>query len=134
MSDLQTVLSLIGGKLVTNVGTLGAVSSKTWTVPANKRWIILIGYAERDQAATLYAKFTDSADKALGYTPSLAAATANVTWGLAGSEAGNAPSASRDMRLFGFMVLDAGMKVVITWGAAQTTPEVSLTVLEYEIA
>jgi len=105
-----------GGKRVTNVETLGAVAIKTWTVPAGKRWFVLGGYAERDQNATLDIWATDTSDKIIWGRDQEAAGVTNIGW--------NVP---------GLLVLDATDKFVYTWGAAQTTPEISLLVLEIDL-
>jgi len=108
-------------KLVTNVETLGAVATKTWTVTSGKRWLVIGGYAERDQSATLDLKVTDSADKTMMIMPQIAAGTTNIGFG---------NFASDTTWAFNPFVLDAGQKVVLTWGASQTTPEIALLVLE----
>lgn len=109
-----------GGKRVTNVETLGAVATKTWTVPAGKRWLVVGGYAERDQAATLDLKVTDSADKTMMIFDQIAAGVTNIGFG----------NFDTDGWSFEPFVLEAGDKVVLDWGAAQTTPEIALLVLE----
>jgi len=121
--------TFIGGKLVTNQETLGAVSSKTWTVPSGKRWVILGGYAERDQSATFRVSITDASDKNLMLTELLGAATTDISFG----GLNNLPwTTGLNPMQFPFPV-DAGMKIVYTYGAAQTTPEVALLVLEIQI-
>ena len=110
-------------EIVTNVETLGAVATKTWTVTANKRWIIYGGYAERDVAATLDLKVTDSADVTIHLMPQIAAGVTNIGFG---------NFASDSTWHFEPFPLDAGMKVVLTWGVAQTTPEVALLVVQIE--
>jgi len=109
------------GKRVTNVETLGAVATKTWAVPTAKRWLVIGGYAERDQNATLDLKVTDSADKTIMIMAQIAAGTTNIGFG---------NFASNSTWAFKEFVLDAGDKIVLDWGAAQTTPEIALLVLE----
>ena len=110
-------------EIVTNVETLGAVATKTWTVPANKRWIVFGGYAERDVAATLDLKVTDSADKTIKIMPQIAAGVTNIGFG---------NFATDTTWHFEPFPLDEGMKIVLTWGAGQTTPEIALLVLQIE--
>jgi len=110
------VLVFLGGKRITNVETLGAVAIKTWTVPTGKRWLVLGGYAERDQNATLDMWATDSGDKIIWSKDQVAAGVTNIGW-----------------LVDGILIIDAGDKFVYTWGAAQTTPEISLLVLEVGI-
>ena len=113
-----------GGKRVTNVETLGAVSTKTWTVPASKRWLVIGGYAERDQNATLDFKVTDSADKTIMIAAQIAAGTTNIGFGNFATDTEFA---------FNPFILDAGDKIVLDWGAAQTTPEIACLVLEVDV-
>ena len=112
-----------GGKRITNVETLGAVATKTWEVPANKRWLIIGGYAERDQSATLDLKVTDSADKTMMIWAQIAAGTTNIGFGA--FDTGQWP--------FNPFPLDGGDKIVLTWGASQTTPEIALLVMGIDI-
>jgi len=109
-------------EIVTNVETLGAVATKTWTVTANKRWLIVGGYAERDANGTLDLKVTDAADKTVMIFDQIAAGVTNIGFG----------NFDTDGWSFKPFWLDAGMKVVLTWGVAQTTPEVALLVLQIE--
>ena len=112
------------GKRLTNVETLGAITSKIWTVPLEKRWLVIGGYAERDASATLDLKVTDSADKTIIIMPQIAAGTTNIGFG---------NFATDSTWAFNPFVLDEGDKVVLTWGDAQTTPEVALLVLEIDL-
>ena len=112
------------GKRITNVETLGAVTSKTWTVPIEKRWLVIGGYAERDTSATLDLKVTDSAGKTIMIASQIAAGATNIGFGSLASDTNWA---------FNPFVLDTDDKVVLTWGAEQTTPEVALLVLEIDI-
>ena len=114
----------LGGKRVTNVETLGAVDTKTWAVPAGKRWLLIGGYAERDAAATLDLKVTDSADVTIMIMPQIAAGTTNIGFG---------NFATDTTWHFEPFVLDGGDKIVLDWGVAQTSPEIALLVLEVDI-
>lgn len=113
-----------GGKLVDNVETLGAVATKTWVVPAKKRWLVIGGYMERDANATADLYITDAADDVVMICAQIAAGVTNIGFGNFATDAEFA---------FNPFILDAGYKIVITWGAAQTTPEISLLVLEIDI-
>lgn len=107
-----------GGKRLTNQSTLGAVSTKEFAVPTGKRWLICGGYAERDQNATLNIQAEDASDKIIsGLDPNspYSAGTTNIAWVCQG-----------------IVILDETDKVVYDWGAAQTTPEVGLLVLEID--
>lgn len=117
-------LTFPGGRRVTNVETLGAVDTKTWSVPAGKRWLVIGGYAERDQNATLDLKVTDSSDKTIMIHAQIAAGTTNVGFGNFATDSEFA---------FNPFILDAGDKIVLDWGAAQTTPEIALLVLEIDV-
>ena len=123
-SATRNVRTFPNGDLEDNVETLGAVATKTWTVPAGKRWLIIGGYAERDVNATLDLKVTDSADKTIMIMPQIAAGTTNIGFGNFATDATWA---------FNPFILDAGYKIVLTWGAGQTTPEIALLVLEIDI-
>ena len=105
-------------KIVDNFEVLGAVASKTFTVPAGKRWLVYGGYFERDVNATMDIEAYNAANHAIyRFKDQYGAATTNLSWGA------------------DFPVpLDAGMYVKYTWGAGQTTPEVSLLVTEYPIS
>ena len=118
----ELVFTFLGGRRVTNVETLGAVSSKTWTVPTNMRWLVIGGYAERDANATLDLKVTDTADKTIMIFDQIAAGVTNIGFG----------AFDTDGWAFEPFVLDETDKIVLTWGAAQTTPEVALLVLEIQ--
>jgi len=93
-----------------NFETLGAVSTKTFTVPSGVMWLVYGGYAERDANATLDIEAYNSSDKAVyRFKDQYGAGTTNLSW------TANFP-----------VPLAAGMYVKYTWGAQQTTPEVSL--------
>ena len=113
-----------GGKVVPNAETLGAVTTKIWTVPAGKRWLVIGGYAERDASAALDLKVTDSADKTIMIMPRIAAGTTNIGFGNFATDATWA---------FNPFVIDGGMKVVLYWTNPQVTPEVALLALEIDL-
>lgn len=115
----KMIFTFPAGKLVTNFATLGAVATNTFTVPAGKRWLIIYGKAERDANATFDAHITDGTN-IIGYL------TAQIAAGVTMVHLPN------DGHFPCLPMLDAGYTVVYTWGAAQTTPEVSLVVLEMD--
>ena len=113
---MLTKFFLYGGRRVTNVATLGAVATHAFVVPAGKRWVVLGGYAERDQNATLDIAAQDTGGNIIWFRDQVAAGVTNIGW-----------------LVQGILVLDATDQVVYEWGAAQVTPEVSLLVLEIDI-
>jgi len=105
-------------RIVSNFQTLGAVATVTFSVPSGARWIVLYGTAERDQNATFSADIRDASDKVIGHLlDALAAGVTKVYM----------PS---DSHFPCPCVLEEGYDITFTWGAAQTTPEVALVVLE----
>lgn len=121
MTGITPVLGVPIARLVTNFQTLGAVATHTQTVPANRRWLLLDGSIERDVAATLQININDelAAHNLIIHSNTEAAGTTRVQLA----------------SLFSSMpiVLDAGMQIELTWGVAQTTPEISLVVLEIQV-
>jgi len=113
-----------GGRLIDNFATLGAVATISFTVPAGKTWLVFGGTAERDVNATFIVEAYNSADKLLGRLGSQAAGVTSISWGTM-----NAVINGLAMQ-YPFQ-LRAGDYIKYTWGAAQTTPEVRLNVLEY---
>jgi len=111
--------------------TLGAVATKSFTVPAGKRWIVKgLMSIEVDVDHTIDIGLYDSADKLLGGITQIAAPGAG-TYYFPQQIVGTAASLEFWKMLKG-MVLPTGWYVKITWGAAQTTPEVSFPVLEVD--
>jgi len=128
---MNTTFTFKGGKIVSNFETLGAVATKTWTVPTGKRWVPMgLLYAERDANATFDAKVTDGSDKPIipALTTQIAAGVTNLGFPKDCPDDGSIAA----FRALKGMVLKAGWKVVLTWGAAQTTPEISFPVLEID--
>lgn len=117
-----------GGELLDLYETLGAVSSKTWTCPAGKRWLILGAYIERDANATLTLELFNVSDKRLGYPAEQTLIGAGVTniyfWRKALLVANYIYPISE------MMLLKEGDYIKATWGAGQTTPEVALIYIE----
>lgn len=109
-----------GGELKDNQAELGAVSTKSFTVPSGKRWLCWGGYVERDQNATIQIDLYNSSNELIGTILNpLAAGTTNFTWGFNTATAYFIPSP---------IPMKAGDYVKLTWGASQTTPKVSLII------
>ena len=113
-----------GGKFIDNQEELGAVSTKTWTVPANKRWWIFMISLERDANATLQIELNDASDKWLGWImAAIGAGTSEITCGVGAT----------GYQMGAPLPVDAGYKIKATWGAAQTSPLVALVALEVDV-
>lgn len=120
-----------GGRLVSNFETLGAVATKSFTVPTGKRWKVLgFLYAERDANATLDLTLLHGATEIQILITQIAAGVTNIN--VPFSIAADGPSLETWKILKG-MILDATWAVKVDWGAAQVTPEVSFPVLEIDI-
>lgn len=120
-----------GGTVKSNWETLGAGATKSFTVPAGKRWLVL-GFMsiEVDVDHTIDIGLYDDADKLLGEITQIGAPGAG-TYYFPHQISGTAASLEFWKMLKG-LVLPAGWYVKITWGAAQTTPEVSFPVVEID--
>lgn len=129
MTDEIMAWTFQGGKIKSNYETLGAVSTKSFTVPAGQRWMALgFMYVERDANATLDIALHDADDnKIADLITQVAAGTTNLYF--PESIAGTAGDLETWKMLKG-MVMEVGWYVKITWGAAQTTPEVCFPVVE----
>lgn len=103
-----------------NCETLGAVTSKTFTVPAGKRWLVFGGSAERDVSATLDIAIYNASDKLVMANAQVSAGTTTISWGSLYTATANA--------LMNAIPMSEGWYVKYTWGAEQVTPEVSLLV------
>lgn len=114
------------GKFDDNFETLGAVATKTWTVPTGKKWLILGGNAERDASATFVASLRTAADKLLITLCSFAAHTLHCGF----SSAETVTNINQQIAFPAFAV--AGQKIIYTWGVAQTSPEITLSILEID--
>lgn len=112
----QSSIGVSLATLVTNFQTLGAVATHTETVPAGRRWLLLGGDIERDAAATLQISIRDTANNVIIRSKTEPAGTTRVDVA----------------SLFYTMPqpLDPAWDILVTWGVAQTTPEISLEVLE----
>ena len=80
----------------------------------------MYGHAERDGNATFDATITDASDKPLGRLCDQVAAGVTAVY------------LPRDEHFVFLPIVNAGHKIVFTWGAAQTTPEIALVVLELD--
>jgi hypothetical protein len=121
-----------GGIHKSNYETLGAVATKSFTVPSGKRWIFQgLMYVERDANATLDIALYDADDKKIAdMITQVAAGTTNLYFPEA------IAASAGDLAVWEMMknmVLQTGWYIKVTWGAAQTTPEVACPVLEIEI-
>jgi len=114
------------GRLEDNAETLGAVTTHTFTVPANTRWEVYGLYIERDANATLDIELYNAANVLLGEWLSQAAGTSNITVGLVTTGGVN-------FHMNAKIPLEAGWYIKVTWGAAQTTPEVACLVEEFDV-
>ena len=106
-----------------NSSTLGAVSTKTFTVPSGKRWVVYGGYAERDVGSTLDIAFYTSGDKLIFAFAQVASGATNISWGLVAT--------ATAQQLNHPFPLKAGQYIKYTWSMAQATPEVACLVSEH---
>ena len=109
-------------KILPQCETLGAVTFKKFTVPAGKRWLVFGGSAERDVSATLDIAIYNANNKLIMANAQVGAGTTTISWGSFYTATANA--------LMNPIPLDTGSYIKYTWGAAQTTPEVSCLVSE----
>ena len=120
------------GKYVSNYETLGAVSSKSFTVPTDKLWVVMgFMYVERDANATLDIALHDPDDnKIADLITQVAAGTTNLYF--PESIAGTAGDLET-WKMLKNLPLGVGWYVKVTWGAAQTTPEVCFPVRQIDL-
>jgi len=120
------VHTMQGGEVKNNFATLGAVSTYTFTVPEGRKWHVLCGYAERDVNATFRWDVNDAdGNSAFALGSTIGAGVSNI-WIPTTMTAND-----REVWTGQPLILGGGWTFVYTWGVAQTTPEVSLWVLEY---
>lgn len=120
----QSVYSIPGGVVVTNREELGAVATKTWTVPEDKKWLLLGARFERDASATFNLEIKDEDGNALmNILTAVGAGTSLLQYPIDCVD-------PEEVAIWGHLWLSAGMLVVATWGATQTSPLVALIVLE----
>jgi hypothetical protein len=103
--------------------TLGAVATKTFIVPAGKRWLVFGGYAERDVGSTLDIALYSSGDKIIMAFPQVTSGSTNISWGII------ATATAQQMTVP--IPLKAGQYVKYTWSMTQGTPEVTCHVSEH---
>jgi len=106
-----------------NYEELGAVTTKTFVVPAGKIWMIYGGTAERDVSATLDIELYNETDKLVLKLAQIAAGGTRVSWGgfMSVASVGSTP--------FAFPAKGTWY-IKYTWGATQTSPAVTLVVAE----
>lgn len=118
------------GKIIDNFETLGAVTSKVFTVPSGRKWIVYGGFAERDTSATftigIYNDDDELVQSLIARGNPIAAGTTDIDWGIHCYNS----VANYLYPLQHPLLLDSGWYVKYTWGAAQSTPEVSCVVQE----
>lgn len=120
---METVFAftLPGGKIVTNLDEAVSGTTKVFSCPTGKRWIILYGKAQRDTSGTFTAVIRDSNDKTIGHLcDDVSAGTTDVFL-------------PNDAHWPCRPVIDGGMDIIFTWGASQTSADVALVVLEIDI-
>lgn len=113
------------GRPKDNYEVLGAVTTKSFIVPAGKRWLVIGGTAERDVSASMQIEIYNASNKVALRGAYTAAGTTLISWGSMAVVAADR---------IGFpILLETGMYVKYTWGAAQTSPEVTCLVMEYDL-
>jgi len=106
-----------------NAETLGAVATKSFTVPAGKRWLVFGGSAERDVGSTLDIALYTSGGKQIMAFAQVASGATTVSWGIM------ATATAQQMTVP--IPLKAAQYVKLTWSMTQTTPEVTCQVSEH---
>ena len=119
----MSVQFIDGADVEDNQSTLGAVATKTFTVPAGKRWLVYGGYAERDVGSTLDIAFYTSGDKLIFAFPQVTSGSTNISWGIVATASAQQTTIP--------IPLKAGQYVKYTWSMAQTTPEVACLASEH---
>lgn len=109
------------GEIKDHFEVLGAVSTKTFTVPDGKIWLVFGGMAERDTSADFSISLFNEADKDLRQLHYTSAAATDIQWGV---------MRVATVQMSGVFLMKAGWYLKYTWGAQQTSPEVGLFVLE----
>jgi hypothetical protein len=102
--------------------TLGAVATKTFTVPAGHRWLVYGGRAERDVNCTLDIEFYNSDDKLIYAFAQITSGGTTISWGVVYT--------ATTHKLSEPVPLDAADYVKYTWGETQATPEVTCVVAQ----
>ena len=122
MSSIKASLGVPYAKIYEVDELVGAVATKSYTCPANRRWRLLSGVIDRDVSATLLVHLYNDADHPYH----------NVAGASAGTTSLDIPSASDQKMNYGGdgVLLGPGDYLKITWGATQTNPRVTLRFLE----
>lgn len=113
------------GDILSNNETLGAVDTHDFEVPLGRKWLLILGRAERDVNATFDLDFIDSDGATVMH---------HVSQIVAGVSQVEIPVAltAQEQRMWALgIILGGGQIVRYTWGVAQTTPVVLLQVLEF---
>lgn len=101
-----------------------STSEHRYTVPANKRWFLIGGYADPDQNATVGVAIYDSSDQKLLNLAYAGAGTALVSYPQSTAST-NVPQLSLPI------VMDAGDYLAVVFGAAQAgAAEITCVVIE----
>lgn len=117
------------GEVKSNHETLGAVATKSFTVPTGKKWIPFgLLSLEVDVDHTIDIGLYDADDNLLGAITQIAAPGAGFYY--FPSQISGTAASLEFWKMLVHTVMAAGWYIKITWGAAQTTPEVSFPVLE----
>lgn len=99
---------------------VGAVATKSYTVPANEKWLLLMGRIERDTSATIEVRHYNDGDHTIGLLSTLSAGTTYCP----------VPNNANYKSLyFASVIMKEGDYIKIDWGAAQTNPRVVLRFL-----
>lgn len=112
-----------GGLIKHNGGVIGAVTSKSFTVPVGRTWLLLAAAITRDQAATLAIEVYDGVQLIL-VIDAFGAAANSLSF----------PTNSTSVQSalpWGTLKLKGGWIVKYTFGVAQTNPYCDLIVKEY---
>lgn len=125
MSIPNFMFTFIGGRPVLQFTHLGAVTSHSFTVPAGKRWLVFGGEVERDANAALSLYVYNAADELIMVIFSEGAGVAEHDWGVWVS---STPTESRSISHP--ILLGSGDYLKVVWGAAQTTPVVTIAYVE----
>jgi len=122
MSSIKASLGVPYAKIYEVDELVGAVAGKTYTCPANRRWLFLTGRIERDTSATLVVNLKNASDHVY----------MGLTYETAGTTNLEVPNLPDQKQNYGgkAALLTPGDYINIEWGAAQTNPRVTLRFLE----
>ena len=128
-AELLTVAKLIDNYDIdaTGGGLWASTTTYKATVPVGKRWFFIGGTVNRTVSATLQAQINNAADKLIMYLGYASAATGKTAYP-------NTVESGTSMCPPGFVPMDVGMYVLVTFGAAQNaSAEASCLVLEVDV-